>query len=97
MSVSITSVLQYFFLFVFCFFLAVYLDLRCTTRNDVLEAMKKTRNNYPEANFNPLTNEKGIILPTENPPSDNAVDYTDTEDKQNYASLDCLLRNATEG
>ena len=77
--------------------MAVYLDLRCTTRNDVLEAMEKTRNNYPEANFNPLTNEKGIILPTENPPSDKAVDYTDTEDKQNDASLDCLLRNATEG
>ena len=57
----------------------------------------KTGNNYPEANFNPLTNEKGIILPTENPPSDKAVDYTDTEDKQNDASLDCLLRNATEG
>ena len=61
-----------FFLFlffsVFFFFLVVYLDLRCTTRNDVLEAMEKTRNNYPEANFNPLTNEKGIILPTENPP-----------------------------
>ena len=84
--------------FFFCFFvLAVYLDIRCTTRNDVLEAMEKTRNNYPEANFNPLTNEKGIILPTENPPSDKAVDYTDTEDKQNDASLDCLLRNATEG
>ena len=89
-----------FFVFCFCFcffFLAVYLDLRCTTRNDVLEAMEKKRNNYPEANFNPLTNEKGIMLPTENPPSDNAVDYTDTEDKQNDASLDCLLRNATEG
>ena len=77
--------------------MAVYLDLRCTTWNDVLEAMEKARNNYPEANFNPLTNEKGIILPTENPPSDKAVDYTDTEDKQNDASLVCLLRNATEG
>ena len=77
-----------FFLICFCFFflsfffLAVYLDLRCTTRNDVLEAMEKTKNNYPEANFNPLTNKKGIILPTENPPSDKAVDYTDTEDKR---------------
>ena len=81
----------------FFFFFAAYLDLRCTIRNDVLEAMEKTRNNYQEANFNPLTNEKGIILPTENPPSDKAVDYTDTEDKQNDASLDCLLRNATEG
>ena len=85
-----------FFVFLFFFFFGC-LDLRCTTKNDVLEAMEKIRNNYLEANFNPLTNEKGIILPTENPPSDNAVDYTDTEDKQNDASLDCLLRNATEG
>ena len=90
-------IINFWFFFFGFFFWAVYLDLRCTTRNDVLEAMEKTRNNYPEANFNALTNEKGIILPTENPPSDNAVDYTDTEDKQNDASLDCLLRNATEG
>ena len=48
-------------------------------------------------NFNPLTNKKGIILPVENPPSNETVDYTDTEDKQNYTSLNCLLRNDTEG
>ena len=33
----------------------------------------------------------------ENPSSDKAVNYSDTEVKQNDASLDCLLRNATEG
>ena len=33
----------------------------------------------------------------ENPPSGTAVSYSDTEVKQNDASLDCLLRNATEG
>ena len=68
------------------FFFAAYLDLRCTTRNDVLEAMEKTRNNYPEANFNPLTNEKGIILPTENPPSDKAV-------KEQYLILETGVSN----
>ena len=33
----------------------------------------------------------------ENPPSGTAVSYSDSEVKQNDASLDCLLRNATEG
>ena len=33
----------------------------------------------------------------EKPPSGAAVCYSDTEVKQNEASLDCLLRNATEG
>ena len=32
----------------------------------------------------------------ERPPSGTAVNYSDTEVKQNDASLDCLLRNATE-
>ena len=33
----------------------------------------------------------------EKSPSGTAVSYSDTEVKQNDASLDCLLRNATEG
>ena len=33
----------------------------------------------------------------ENPPSGTAVIYSDSEVKQNDTSLDCLLRNATEG
>ena len=33
----------------------------------------------------------------ERPPSGTAVNYSDTEVKQNDASLDCLLRNVTEG
>ena len=33
-----------------------------------------------------------IILPIEKPPSCEAVSYSDTEVKQNDASLDCLLR-----
>ena len=37
---------------------------------------------------------EGIILPIEKPPSCEAVSYSDTEVKQNDASLDCLLRNA---
>ena len=41
--------------------------------------------------------QEGIILPIEKPPSCEAVSYSDTEVKQNDASLDCLLRNATEG
>ena len=40
---------------------------------------------------------EGIILPIENPPSCEAVSYSNTEVKQNDASLNCLLRNATEG
>ena len=79
---------------VFLFF--AYLDLRCTTRNEVLEAIDKTKNNLPQANFNPLTNKERITLPMENPPSGTAVSYSDSEVKQNDA-LDCLLRNATEG
>ena len=37
------------------------------------------------------------MLPIERPPSGQGVDYLDTEVKQNDASLDYLLRNATEG
>ena len=78
-------------------FYFAYLDLRCTTRDEVLEAKEKTKNNHPQANFDPLTKQEGIILPMERPPSGTAVSYLDTEVKQNDASLDCLLRNATEG
>ena len=87
--------LKIFFACVFLLF--AYLDLRCTTRNAELEAIVITKNNFPQANFNPLTNKEGIILPMENPPSGTAVSYSDSEVKQNDASLDCLLRNATEG
>ena len=79
----------------FLFF--AYLDLRCTTCDAVLEAIEITKNSFPPANFNPLTNKEGITLPMENPPSGTAVSYSDSEVKQNDASLDCLLRNATEG
>ena len=48
-------------------------------------------------NFAHLVFLEEIILPTEKPPSCQAVSYSDTEVKQNDASLDCLLRNATEG
>ena len=40
---------------------------------------------------------EGTILPIEKPPSCEAASYSDAEVKQNDASLDCLLRNATEG
>ena len=80
-----------------CFLFFAYLDLRCTTHDAVLEAIEITKNNFPQANFNPLTNKEGITLPMENPPSGTAVSYSDSEVKQNDASLDCLLRNATEG
>ena len=73
------------------------LDLRCTTHDEVLDAIEKTKKKYPQANFNRLTKQKGKILPIERPPSGQGVDYLDTEVKQNDASLDCLLRNATEG
>ena len=73
----------------FLFF--AYLDLRCTTHDAVLEAIEITKNNFPQANFNPLTNKEGITLPMENPPSGTAVSYSDSEVKQNDASLDCLL------
>ena len=52
---------------------------------------------YPESNFNSLTKKEGIILPIENPSTGTTVSYSDTEVKQNDASLDCLLGNATEG
>ena len=78
-------------------FFSPNLDLRCTTHDDVLDAIEKTKNNYPQANFNRLTKKKGQTLPIERPPSEKSVDYSDTEVEQNEASLDCLLRNATEG
>ena len=76
-----------FFLLMFLFF--AYLDLRCTNWDEVLEAIEKTKNNFPQANFNPLTNKEGITLPMENPPSGTAVSYSDSEVKQSDASLDC--------
>ena len=83
--------------FCLCFLSFAYLDLRCTTHDAVLVAIEITKNNFPQANFNPLTNKGGITLPMENPPSGTAVSYSDSEVKQNDASLDCLLRNAREG
>ena len=73
------------------------IDLRCTTHKDVLDAIEKTKKKYPQANFYRLTKQKGKTLPIERPPSAKSVDYSDTEVKPNDASLDCLLRNATEG
>ena len=73
------------------------LDLRCTTHNDVLDSIEKNKKKYPQANFNRLTKQKGKTLRIERPPSGKSVDYSDTEVEQNDASLDCLLRNATEG
>ena len=55
------------------------LDLRCTTHNDVLGSIEKTKKNYPQANFNKLTKQKGKTLPIERPPSGKSVDYSDTE------------------
>ena len=82
----------------FCFlFLKTDLDLRRTTHGEVLDAIEKTKNNYPQANFNRLTKQIGKTLPIERPLSGKTVDYSDTEVIQNDASLDCLLRNATEG
>ena len=63
----------------------------------MLQAIEKAKRNYPKSNFNSLTEKEGIILPIENPPIGTTVSYSDTEVKQNDASLDCLLRNATEG
>ena len=84
--------------FWFAFLFYAYLYLRCATHDDVIEAIEKTRNDYPQSNFNRLTNQKGITLPIEKPPSSNtAVYYSETDTKPNKASLDCLLRNATEG
>ena len=74
------------------FFVSASLDLRCTTQDEVIKAIEKIKKNYPQSNFNSLTNQEGIILP-----SCEAASYSDTEVKQNDASLDCLLRNATEG
>ena len=73
------------------------LDLRCTTHDEVLDAIGKTKQKYPQANFNRLTKNKGKTLLIERPPSGNSVYYLDSEVKQNDASLNCLLRNATEG
>ena len=89
----------YFYLLIFFLHVlfSAYLDLRCTTWDEVLEAIEKTKNIYPQAIFNSLTKQEGIILPMEKPPSGTAVSYSDTEVKQNDASLDYLLRNATEG
>ena len=80
-----------------CFIFFPNLDLRCTTHDEVIEAIEKTKTRYPQANFNKVTKQKGKILPIERPPSGKGVDYLDTEVTQNDASLDCLLRNATEG
>ena len=63
----------------------------------VLEAIEKIKNNNPHANINPNTNKEGIILPMDQSSSFTSVDYADNAVKQNKASLDCLLRNATEG
>ena len=63
----------------------------------MLQAIEKIKRNYPKSNFNSLTKKEGIILPIENPPTGTTVSYSDTEVKQNDASLNCLLRNATEG
>ena len=61
--------------FCFAFLIYAYLDLRCATHDDVIEAIETTRNNYPQSNFNRLTNKKRITLPIEKPPSSNtAVD-----------------------
>ena len=81
----------------FFFFISASLDLRCSTQDEVIKAIEKTKKYYLQSNFNSLTNQEGIILPIEKPPSCEAVSYSDTEVKQNDASLDCLLRNATEG
>ena len=62
----------------------------------MLEAIEKIKNNNPHANINPNTNKEGIILPMDQS-SLTTVDYADNAVKQNKASLDCLLRNATEG
>ena len=59
--------------------------------------MEKNKKKYPQANLNRLTKRKGKTLPIEKSPSGESVDYLDTEVKQNDTSLDCLLRNATEG
>ena len=81
----------------FAFLFSAYLDLRCTSQDEVLQAIENTKKYYLQANFNSLTKKEGIILPIEKPPSGAAVSYSDTEVKQNEASLDCLLRNATKG
>ena len=89
--------LFFFSFFFFFFFFAASLDLRCTTQDELIKAIEKTKKYYTHSNFNSLTNQEGIILPIQKPPSCKAVSYSDTEVKQNDASLDCLLRNATEG
>ena len=89
------ALICFFFFAYLCFF--AYLDLRCTTCDDVLEAIEKIKNNNPHANINPNTNKEGIILPMDQSSSFTTVDYADNAVKQNKASLDCLLRNATEG
>ena len=85
--------LAYLLTFCFAFLFYVYFDLGCATHDNIIEAIEKTRNDYPQSNFNRLTNRKGITLPIEKLPSSNtAVDYSDTDTKQNRASLDCLLK-----
>ena len=88
---------HYAYLCLFSFFFPASLDLRCTTQDEVIKAIEKTKKYYPQSNLKLLTNQEGIILPIEKPPSCEAVSYSDTEVKQNDTSLDCLLRNATEG
>ena len=54
------------------------IDLRCTTHDNVLDAIEKTKKKYPQANFNQLTKQKGKTLPIERPPSGKSVNYLDT-------------------
>ena len=56
--------------FIFLFFGFIPdLDLRCTTRDEVIDTIEKIIKKYPHANFNKLTKQKGKILPIERPPS----------------------------
>ena len=53
------SMLSLFILIFFCFaFFSAYLDLRCTTQDEVLQAIERTKRNYPESNLNSLTKKK---------------------------------------
>ena len=88
--------LSFAYLVIVFLFFSASLDLRCTAQDEVIKAIEKTKKYYPQSNFNSLTNQEGTILPIEKPTSCATVSYSDTEVKQNDASLDCLLRNATE-
>ena len=55
------------------FFFSASLDLRYTTQDEVIKAIGKTKKYYPQSNFNSLTNQEGIILCIEKPPSCEAV------------------------